>query len=192
MVNALSLQSTGTSASPRLLAGLGTSLAPATVSCKRRVAMDRISRGPPCQKKAGRCPTSAARHACRRAPRSSSCSGSACLTLILRTPAPRFCGASIPFVLPTLTACCSSRNPTTRWRGSWQGYFEAPAHLFQRVASERLRNIFGRAKICLATHPIQLPQFIGDLRRARRFRLRARLVQGHDLRVGYPSRSNLG
>ena len=87
----------------------------------------------------------------------------------LTDPSPAFLWSFYSFVLRDPNGLLFiPRNTTTRWRGSWQG-FSAPAHLFQRVASERLR-IFGRASVCLATHPIQLPQFIGDLRRARRFR----------------------
>jgi ribosomal protein S18 acetylase RimI-like enzyme len=86
----------------------------------------------------------------------------------LTDPSPAFLWSFYSFVLRDPNGVLFVSEHDHKLAGFVAG-FSAPAHLFQRIASERLR-IFGRASICLATHPIQLPRFLGDLRRARRFR----------------------
>ncbi|MEN6458529.1 MAG: GNAT family N-acetyltransferase [Thermoguttaceae bacterium] len=44
-----------------------------------------------------------------------------------------------------------------------------PVQLYQRVASGRF-HIFACASACLISHPVQLPKFLADLRRARGFK----------------------
>jgi ribosomal protein S18 acetylase RimI-like enzyme len=47
--------------------------------------------------------------------------------------------------------------------------FSDPVHLYERFGSNRLRN-FASVSACLVRHPIQLPKFVIDLRRALRFK----------------------